>query len=344
MTDIKACSIADRHNPVFGLNLVRAFAILYVLIDHTLIFDGEIYTMNTMFIRRYIVAPDACLFFMLSGALLMPVSGSYTRFLKKRFVRVLIPFIIWSAIYALLTFIYKTGDTGFLIFQIKWSLLTPTFSQGWFIPALIGIYLFMPVISPWIKNATRRQLEYFLIVWLLAGTLPLMHVYMGADDFNNSIFGLFYNYLGYAVAGYYFVRHPVSRQNTRRTTAFIAGFLLLGIIIPSLIIFGSFNADACWIISSELSICTMGLGCLLFMTISRVRTLGQLLDPIVNLIATNAFGIFLCHMALQKYLFQIYLPELYGTPANTIILTVAALLVTTILHKIPFIGRFLSGR
>lgn len=344
MSDSSVISIADNgraNGSVFGLNLVRAFAILYVLFDHTypIPFDTPA-DLPGLFLGRCMTSPDACIFFMLSGALLLPVSGRYSLFLKKRFFRILWPFIFWSIVYALLRYIYRTGDPGFMIFQIKWCLLTPTFGPGWFIPALISLYLFFPIISPWIRSAAKRQIEYFILLWMASGLLLPMHVYMGVDDFSGTIFGMFYNYLGYAIAGYYLVRYPLSKQNPRRSATLISVTTIIGIALPAFFIFAGFNFDAPKIFSEELTTNTMALGCLLFMTLSKVRTLGKIGDRIVNLIAKNAFGIYLCHAVLQDYLFKIYIPELYGTALGIIALPIASLTLIVLIRQIPFAGRY----
>lgn len=47
----------------------------------------------------YFTAPCIGLFFMVSGALLLPVRMNTSSFLKRRFSKVLIPTLVWSVFY-----------------------------------------------------------------------------------------------------------------------------------------------------------------------------------------------------------------------------------------------------
>ena len=68
--------------------------------------------------------------------------------------------IIWSVIYTLISFF--GGEIGFsnVIEQLIKIPFTPIVGVYWFMYVMIGLYLFAPIISPWIKNATKKQLEF----------------------------------------------------------------------------------------------------------------------------------------------------------------------------------------
>ena len=55
---------------------------------------------------------------MISGALLLPVRDTTGQFLKKRFTRVLFPFLLWSAFYTVFPWSYETltGDSFHSVF------------------------------------------------------------------------------------------------------------------------------------------------------------------------------------------------------------------------------------
>ena len=106
------------------------------------------------------------IFLMLTGATLMEYRKRYdTRtFFRKRFSRVLIPFIIWSFIvfvYAILNGQYTVSElTPQLVLN---SLLTQeSMSVYWFFPVIIAIYLAMPILSLLTKSADRKWLWYMV--------------------------------------------------------------------------------------------------------------------------------------------------------------------------------------
>ncbi|TKG90767.1 acyltransferase [Puteibacter caeruleilacunae] len=165
--------------------------------------------------------PCVPFFIMISGALLLPIKYDTKTFFKKRFSRVLIPFLIWSVAYVFLPAPSKINFGGLenaltssdLSPVVKSILMIPiNFTwvnvHFWFMYTIIGLYLFMPVISPWIEKVSKKGLEAFLMIWAITTILfyakiwfPQIH---GVCDWNE--FGMLYNfggYLGYLVLGYY---------------------------------------------------------------------------------------------------------------------------------------------
>lgn len=53
---------------------------------------------------------------------------------------------------------------------IKYNLHIPinfTTVHLWYIYMLIGLYLLVPIISPWIEKAGKKEMTFFLTLWLL---------------------------------------------------------------------------------------------------------------------------------------------------------------------------------
>ncbi|NJK87243.1 MAG: acyltransferase family protein [Bacteroidales bacterium] len=142
---------------------------------------------------------------MLTGALLLPKEYELGFFLKKRFLRIVIPFLFWSLIY--ITYhlgqdIYH-GEMKSLSQAI--DLILTELSQGadyhlWYIYMIIGIYLFIPVIGKWVRASTEKEILYFLVIWLITTFLNLPIPMKYKPDFNLVYFT---GYIGYPILGYY---------------------------------------------------------------------------------------------------------------------------------------------
>ena len=84
-----------------------------------------------------------------------------TTFFKRRFIRVLVPFAVWSCIYAFWPVLM--GDLP--ASELPMRLLHPIWNFNddsghlWYIYMLIGLYLFMPVLSPWLKQSGKKRLS-----------------------------------------------------------------------------------------------------------------------------------------------------------------------------------------
>ena len=99
------------------------------------------------------------LFVIISAYLLVPISGAVSEFFKKRFVRVLVPFIVWSVLYATLPALWGAMDSADVVASLMRLAYNFNDASGhmWFIYMLIGLYLFMPVISPWLEKAGKKS-------------------------------------------------------------------------------------------------------------------------------------------------------------------------------------------
>jgi surface polysaccharide O-acyltransferase-like enzyme len=169
----------------YGLDILRVIACYMVIQVHS----GEFYYIGN--IGQVLNTPDAhwvgwynslcrtCvpLFVMLSGFFLFPV-GEVNTFFKKRFTRVAIPFIIWCVLYA--AYFYLTGQGTLMTELINIPKIFVNFGTDighlWFVYMLLGIYLFAPIISPWTQTASRRNMEFYLVLWSVSLTIPFIHL------------------------------------------------------------------------------------------------------------------------------------------------------------------------
>lgn len=112
------------------------------------------------------------LFVIASSYLLFPLSTDSKTFFKKRASRILIPFLIWSLVYA---FIWgnPTENLRNLIFNFNYSA-----GHLWFVYMLIGLYLLMPLLSPWAEKVSRKELCIYMSICFASSLLPLIRDYL----------------------------------------------------------------------------------------------------------------------------------------------------------------------
>jgi len=188
------------------------------------------------------------LFVIASSYLLFPVQGSTGDFFRRRLSRLLVPFVVWSLFYA-----FYWGNP---VENLKDLLLNFNYSAGhlWFVYMLLGVYLLMPLLSPWAERVGRRELQGYLSVWGFTLLIPFirewassgeLHVIYGPTGIPNPAayplwgeaswngYGLFYyvsGFVGYLLLGLYF-RRFVPELTWHRTLlialpTWLAGFLL----------------------------------------------------------------------------------------------------------------------
>ncbi len=138
------------------------------------------------------------LFVMMTGALLLPTADSFGGMFHKRIKRVLLPFLFWNAVYAALPWLlHLCGVSQTSIQRVFFPFAAPVHTdvmsivrtfflsliqfnqyavQLWYIYLLVGLYLFMPILSAWLREATVRAKWIFVAIWgvtLLAWYWPL---------------------------------------------------------------------------------------------------------------------------------------------------------------------------
>lgn len=180
--------------------------------------------------------PAIPLFVMVTGALLLPVKENISTFYTKRLTRLVIPFIVWSVLYNLFPWI--TGLLGLSPTIINdffaWAEPNQSFSgalhnilmipfnfsmlavQMWYVYLLIGLYLYMPFFSAWVKQASVKEQKIFLTLWFISLFIPYLREYLTKDLWGTcswNEFGLLYYFAGfngYLLLGYYIKNNDIN--------------------------------------------------------------------------------------------------------------------------------------
>lgn len=321
------------------------------------------------------------LFVIASSYLLFPLRYSAGEFARKRAVRILIPFIIWSIAYAL----FSDAPAA----NLKSLLLNFNFTAShlWFIYMLLGIYIMMPMLSPWAKNVSRKELKVYLAIWLFTTTLPLIRDIMtsgnvryiigptfiprqadyplwGECSWNpNGTFYYISGMIGYLLAGLYFRRFTAD-MSRKRAIAIALPLLIIGfaIIDGGFVLKALHKADGIFPLRGDwgstiwmettwhnetLGVALMTLGTVTLLKQIRSDGTGLIYRKLIVPISKASYGMYLMHLML--------LPIISGSlrqtslPTPVIILTTAAItflitaIVSIIIQRIPKIGKYIVG-
>lgn len=180
--------------------------------------------------------PAIPLFVMVTGALLLPVKENISTFYTKRLTRLVIPFIVWSVLYNLFPWItgllglsptiindffaWAEPDQSFsgalhniLMIPFNFSMLAV---QMWYVYLLIGLYLYMPFFSAWVKQASVKEQKIFLTLRFISLFIPYLREYLTKDLWGTcswNEFGLLYYFAGfngYLLLGYYIKNNDIN--------------------------------------------------------------------------------------------------------------------------------------
>ena len=202
----------------FALDVLRVLACYMVIQVHT----GEFYYIgpigdvikgeNAFWVDLYnsVCRSAVPLFVMLTGYFLLPIKDEPAQFFRKRFTRVVIPFIFWCIAYSFYQFFrgqvdFTTACTNILKIPVNFGTQV---GHLWYVYMLMGLYLFAPIISPWLKTASRKSIELYLGIWAFTLCVPYIHLLFPdilGECFWNGTPMLYYfsGLLGYMVLAYY---------------------------------------------------------------------------------------------------------------------------------------------
>ena len=112
------------------------------------------------------------LFVIASSYLQFPLHYSAGEFCRRRAARILVPFVLWTLVYA-----FVWGEP---VQNLKDLLLNFNYAAGhlWFVYMLLGVYILMPLLSPWAEKVQKKELQVYLGIFRSSVTGPQVAPYL----------------------------------------------------------------------------------------------------------------------------------------------------------------------
>lgn len=282
-----------------------------------------------MSILNVLPRASVALFVVASSYLQFPLHYSTGEFFRRRAVRVLIPFAIWTIVYALVW--------GEPVQNFKDLLLNFNYAAGhlWFVYMIVGLYLIMPLLSPWAEKVGKKELQVYLAIWLFTTIIPLVRQWAGGSapviygpsgipnaakyplwgEASWNTYGVFYylsGFVGYMLLGLYF-RKFVGELSWKKTLSvgipvFVAGFAICSFGFLSRVqadahgvfpIEGPVALAALWEgpwLNDTLGVALMTIGWIL--VFRKIKGEGGFYRNVLLPVSNASYGMYLCHMLL----------------------------------------------
>ena len=295
---------------IFYYDFLRAFAIIAVIICHVEHFFGPLTTPTQIIAEmtfKDIGMIGVPIFLMISGALLLNREyPSLEKFLKKRFARIIYPFIFW--IILILGQLYLHGYNSKFI----WNVFIGEPSITWYFWILIGIYFFTMILKTF-------------------NSYPLWH-YFSLD--------MFAGFIGYPVLGYYLANKEFKLDDKKLC---ISGLIIL---IISLAVFVYLGYTKVSLIRYEnLPNMFMGIGLFLFiMCLDRLNKFNQVKDNFIGKAITSlsvcSYGMYFSHTIVVKELSYHNPGSNLLFPLMFVLVLFLSWLLPYVLSKIPYVKTF----
>lgn len=261
------------------------------------------------------------LFVLASSYLLFPLKTDVPTFFRKRIVRVFVPFLIWSLLYAVVPMPGSDGevDAAGNLMSLLFNFVMTSSGHLWFVYMLLGVYLVMPMISPWVKTLSRKEEKIFLYLWAFTTILPIMRPVAETLTGSSSLwgecpwnpFGTFYyvsGFIGYLVLGHY-IRTYAGEVSWKKTLAYAIPFWVAGYAVTA----GGYwhfipdhagypvaaPYEAAVLMETTWNFCTFGVmlqTVAYFLVIRKLTCDGWFYRKIVLPISKLSYGMYLMHM------------------------------------------------
>ena len=269
---------------------------------------------------------------MLSGALLLNRDYELGSFLKKRFTRILYPFLFWIT-FILIGVYYLNGTTYLLDMFLGVGQFT------WFIWVLMGMYLFIPIFNTFIKRYGIKAAEYYLVFWLFTTILAGFNLYpVGAFDLS-----LFNGWFGIVVLGYFLDNFEFKLDNSNVS---IIGFLIFAMTLIANVYANYINyVPGFTSIASDLTAIALASGVFLFIKYSdNLNSLKDtLFGKLIISISICSYGMYFVHiMVVRPFLLLYPHQSLLMFPMIFMAVFLVSWLIIYSLNKVPHLRKVIG--
>ena len=307
------------------------------------------------------------LFIMTSSYLLFPLKVETADFFRRRVVRVVVPLAVWSIIYALVPML-GCGEGFDVVANLKNLLLNFNMHSGhlWFVYMLIGVYILMPLLSPWVEKVSKRGEQIFIAAWAFTTLVPFLNqaavaLYGRAEVYGvanwNEFGSLYYisGFIGYVVVAHY-IRKYVD-WSWRKTLAVAVPMWIVGYAIAAVWFWKQIPAeypvnqsiDLAVLMEQSWRFCSTGVAMTaiaVFLVFKKINSSGWFYDKVVLPVSKVSYGMYLMHMfalvAILSYVSTWGLATPWTMLISTALTYVVCAVVALVISKLPF-GKYVVG-
>jgi surface polysaccharide O-acyltransferase-like enzyme len=215
----------------------------------------------------------------------------------------------------------------------------------WFVYAILGIYLIIPILRRWLQNAPKSEIHYFLIIWLITMffKIPKVGAYQPAISL-----AYFAEFIGYVVLGYYLVTFEMKVIKNKWFLPSILTFLGIGLTIVLTFIFtlkqGYFYEYFYGYLTPNVLLASVGI----FLLIKNTKApKNPFFKKVIDKLNQYSYGIYLAHFLILKLLeyhgydWQ-FINPIISVPLITIVCLLVSYLIVWLFNRFKF-GKYLVG-
>ena len=336
-------------NRIYYLDALRALAIVSVLVIHVFNFkyDSVVLYSPTWFIcdiNSVCFRIGVDLFLMLSGALSLGRDWTIKSFLSRRIPRIVAPFLFWTLLISIVLLLVSPIFSLNLVDPVEFLKNAflgrkEYFYPNWFFWMILGTYLSMPIFNKWICHCDLKEVEYFLVLWLITCLFDftLYHSFPIRLSYFTSPIGL-------VVLGYY-LRH--TERKLLNNIYFDIFLIVISSIIMILISVMLSTPDELYSFDRySITNAIEVIGIFLLFKNLNLKYNDDLIHNFVIRLAKYSYGIYLVHapiLRVYRNFFATYNPPVKILAPSLFVLTlICSIILLFIFNKIPYVNRIIG--
>lgn len=295
---------------------------------------------------------------------------------KKNVLRMVYAFVFWSLLYALQQSFFPPHAYTKEVSPFSAVKFFNDFISGeyhmWYLYMIAALYFITPLIKVFTDNATKRQLEAFMVLsFVFANVVPMLLTLPFVKQFEFAVvdgyvsMGFVTGFTGLYVGGQYMVRYPF-RKKVRRFVYImgIAGYIMMscGNLLltyyrdkPTKDLLAASHASSVMIAYAMFTLCQH--------VVSKIN-FSEKSIRLIKFLSAHSFGAYLCHVfvmrAFQYFGIQVIhfkpsmatidisalpyikIPAVIGVPVLSIFVIAGSFGVSWAFSKIPVLKKFVS--
>ena len=259
--------------------------------------------------------------------------------------------IFWSIVYKLVQFPQNELSLGKNIQNILMEILKgDTQSHLWFVYAIIGMYLIVPLLRSSVQNSERKTLLYIIVICIVLGsicdfTTQFTQLDILSNNLNKIKSGFSVGYIGYFLLGAYIDKYDIKPK--QRLLLYILGFIgtltTIILVIKDCISTQTINERFWSYTMPGLYLSSIAV----FLAIKNLNYKNGILLKTMTAISKKSLGIYGIHFLFIIILWKAGLTTfsfvgVLSVPVISMIVLGASFISSTLIGKMPFCGKYLA--
>lgn len=245
------------------------------------------------------------LFLLLAGYISLNKTESLLSTLKHRVKNLVIPLVVWSAIYL----VYGRLNGMSTPISLLNLLSTPVWPHLWFIYTMVLLYLLTPLLNTFIQHGSQQRVNYIVTIWFV-----LASVYMLFDNMKLNLLE------GHALparsnidmvvylSGFYIIGGVIRRYNINPKVTIAAIIFILSSVLTAVMSYSlslsTFSPNEIFLFYSAPTLVVVSLS-FFFMLLNAPLAFSGKSIGLIRALARLSLGIFFVHMMVLETLLRL---------------------------------------